>query len=211
MNFLDKPLVLRLNKNWQALGKATIKDALIAMLSGNEFLKAAYALDIQYDKNEDGSWDFSKPAAIVPVGSFEEWRQLPVRDFDLVVHSARYAIRAPTVIVAQNFAKMPRRTVKVTKRAIWERDGGVCQYSGRKLTKGTGNIDHIIPQSKGGGDTWENLVLSHKDINSKKGDKRNEEVGLKLLRQPKAPLPIPISASIKELNQRDWKHFINLE
>ena len=75
----------------------------------------------------------------------------------------------------------------LSRQNIYERDGGQCQYTGKKLNSNECNLDHVIPRSKGGSNTWENLVLCDPAVNSKKGNRFNHEVGLKLSKIPKAP------------------------
>lgn len=210
MSFLNKPLVLRLNRGWQPIGRSTVKDALVAMSSGDEFIKAATAIDIQYVKNESGEWDFSNPVGLVPV-SWSDWVNLPVRDFDLVIRTSRISIRVPTVIIANNYAKMPIIKTHPTNSAIWKRDNGVCQISGEKVTKNSGNIEHLTPRSRGGKNTFKNLVLVKKELNSIKGDRTLNEMGWKLIREPAEPMPVPASATIRELSHRDWAHFLTVK
>ncbi len=90
--------------------------------------------------------------------TWDEWITLPVRDGDYAVRTARGAIRVPTVIVAVNFAKVPKKRPKLCAKNIRERDGNRCQYTGRLLHPTEGNLDHVVPRSRGGADTWENLV-----------------------------------------------------
>jgi 5-methylcytosine-specific restriction endonuclease McrA len=97
---------------------------------------------------------------------------------------------------------------KPSKDAIYTRDNGICQYSGKKVDRHNATVDHIVPRSKGGSDSWNNLVLCSKDINSKKGNKTNSEAGLILLKTPITPQPIPVYALIKEAKHEDWKHFL---
>lgn len=208
MDFLNKSIVLRLNKVWQPIGYSTVKDALIGMNSGDEFLKAAVAIDVQYERGSNGEWNFDSFANLIPT-TFDEWIKLPVRDFDLAVHTSKMTIRVPTVIIAQNYHKMPKISKKPTHKNIRERDGNRCQVTGRMLTKHESNIDHLVPRSRGGKNTFENLVVMDKQINSLKGDKTLEEAGLTLIRKPQAPPVIPASATIREIKHRDWKFFIN--
>jgi 5-methylcytosine-specific restriction endonuclease McrA len=142
--------------------------------------------------------------------SWKDWIKLPVRSWDLSINSPNMTIRVPTVLVAMSFNKMPVKMFnnRPTKESIWIRDRGVCQYSGKNLKKSEGNIDHVIPKSKGGTDTWDNMVLSSRDLNLKKGNKLNEEVGIKLIKQPKAPRPVYAYEMVKEVKHPDWKPFI---
>ena len=114
-----------------------------------------------------------------------------MRSFDLSIAAPGREIRIPTVIVSCNYGGMPVWRPSVTRNAIFERDGGVCQYSGRKVGWREGNLDHVVPRSKGGGKTFEYLVWADRTINSRKGDRFPNEAGLKLIRQPEVPEPVP--------------------
>jgi 5-methylcytosine-specific restriction endonuclease McrA len=95
-------------------------------------------------------------------------------------------------------------------RGIWLRDGGVCQYTGKKLSTSEGNIDHIVPKSRGGKTSWTNCVLSHRTVNAKKGNRTPEEAGLKLIKQPSVPKQLPITFYIKNsYNIPEWDLFLN--
>ncbi|MBP7949480.1 MAG: HNH endonuclease [Verrucomicrobiales bacterium] len=188
---LTKATVLVLNRNWQAINVKTPQDAF-GMLATD----TATGLDI----SDDGT--------MVPV-RWSDWVLLPVRDSDNAVKTVRGAIRVPTVMVLSNFAKVPKKRPKFGSRGIWERDGGVCQYTGRKLAPGEGNIDHVVPRSRGGKSTWENCVLAHKDVNSRKANRLPEEAGLKLLRKPAVPREVPVSVLIKNQHRiKDWELFL---
>ena len=134
---------------------------------------AATALDVQSD-------DY-----IVPV-RWDDWLKLPVREHDNAVNTPRGPVRVPTVIVAANYAKVPLRRPRFGARGIWERDGGVCQYTGRKLAPKEGNIDHVVPRSRGGKTSWDNCVLAHREVNSRKADRLPHEAGLRLRKRPVA-------------------------
>ena len=84
--------------------------------------------------------------------SWEEWITLPIREQDEAVHTVCGEIRVPTVIVAVNYAKVPKRRPKLCAKAIRERDGNRCQYTGRVLRLDEGSLDHVVPRSRGGKD-----------------------------------------------------------
>ena len=75
-------------------------------------------------------------------------------------------VRVPTVLVLARFDRVPKRRPKFCAKAIWERDGGVCQYTGKQLRPGEGNIDHVVPLSRGGGSSWENCVLADRKVDA---------------------------------------------
>lgn len=197
---LDKQLVLSLNSAWQAIGHRTVKQAIVAMCGGIHGTPPALALDISLDDN-------GELISAIPT-KWDDWVKLPVRASDLSITTKLGRIRAPTIIVTPRFHKMPLRRPKLTAKAIRERDGDTCQYSGRKLSRKEGNIDHITPKSRGGRDDWGNLVWCDRSLNTKKSNSLNEEVGLKLIRVPKAPPALPASATIKVALHPHHKPFI---
>lgn len=208
-NILDQPIVLALNSAWLPIGVRSVREAILAMTAcGPSADRAAVALDIQYKQNEDGSYDFKEVSAMIPT-DWDDWVKLPVREHDESVNSARLNLRAPTVVIARNYHKMPQKAFRPSKKTIYERDKGTCQYTGQKLSFGQATLDHIQPKSKGGKDTFENLVLAAPEVNHAKGNKSNKEAGLKLLRQPKAPLPVPAIALITQARHIDWSWFVN--
>src|SRR5215831_19328553 len=169
MNILTKATVLVLNRNWQAINVRTPQEAFCMMATN-----VATALEIEGDDH------------IRPV-TWEEWITLPVREQDEAVQTGRGRIRVPTVIVAVNYARVPKKRPKLCARAIRERDGNRCQYTGRTLRPEEGSLDHVVPRSRGGKDAWENLVWSAKEVNQRKADRLPHEAGLTLLKAPRAP------------------------
>ena len=87
------------------------------------------------------------------------------------MQTVRGQIRVPTVIVAGNYAKVPKKRPKLCARATRERDGNRCQYTGRELRPDEGSPDHVVPRSRGGKNAWENLVGSAKEVNQRKADR----------------------------------------
>jgi 5-methylcytosine-specific restriction endonuclease McrA len=208
----NKLICLNLNANWQPVGFKTVKDAIVDLCGAESYGKpSTLALDIDYELDDNGQPIFDEAKSMNPV-SWEEWMNLPIRPWDLTINSPTKSIRVPTVIIATNFNKMPIKSFKgkPSKDGIWNRDQGVCQYTGRKLTKDQSTIDHVVPRSKGGLDTWTNLVLCDKSLNSKKGNKLNSELGLKLKRDPYEQSPTPMSALIREAKHHTWKHFLTI-
>ena len=92
---------------------------------------------------------------------------------------------------------------KPTKAAIYRRDNQTCQYCGstRNLT-----IDHLIPRCRGGSDSWENLLLACSKCNTVKGHKPPEQVGLKLRRKPRPPLPKVIEI-VQKSTDPEWSEY----
>ncbi len=205
MSIMNKLIVLKLNRVWQPVGFATVEKSIVDLAAG----VACQALNIDYALDDDGNPNFNQPINMFAV-DWDEWIQLPVRPWDLVVHSPSITVRVPTVLIAKNFEKMPwvRFGGRPSSVQIWHRDNGIDQYTGQKLTEDEASIDHVVPKSRGGKNTWTNMVLTHKKVNYSKGNHLNEEVGLKLIRKPKPPAPVPLSSTIREARHRDWTHFL---
>jgi 5-methylcytosine-specific restriction endonuclease McrA len=99
-------------------------------------------------------------------------------------HSERMVIPAPSVIRLVHFVRVPFRTrVPLSRRAVFARDNHRCQYCNR----GAENIDHVVPRSRGGSHSWENVVASCRSCNARKEDRLLDEAGLRLTRTPRAP------------------------
>ena len=189
-DILNRSIVLVLNRNWQAINVRTPQQAFVQMATD-----VATALDI------DGE-------SMVPM-RWAQWIKLPVRENDYSVRTPSGPVRIPHVIVLSRFAKVPKRRPKFSARAIWARDGGRCQYTGANLRPSEGNIDHVLPRSRGGKTSWENCVLASKDVNSRKADRLPEEVGLRLLKPPTAPRELPSTFFIRNINGIPaWRHFL---
>jgi 5-methylcytosine-specific restriction endonuclease McrA len=116
----------------------------------------------------------------------------------------------PTVIVSTQYDRMPVHAPRVSRAAILARDRGVCQYTGEYVGRAGGNLDHVVPRDRGGRDSFENLVWSKQEINSLKANRLPHEAGLRLLRKPRAPAPLPAAATIREARHPDWRHFLHL-
>ncbi len=208
-SILDKPIVLSLNRAWQVIGHRTVKQALIALNGGTATLPPALGVDVAYPQRADGAWDFDRPLYLNPL-PWAEWIHLPIREFDFTIATPKFRVRVPTVIVATRFDRMPVRVARVSRRAILERDRGVCQYTGEFVGHDGGNLDHVVPRDRGGRDSFENLVWAKKEVNSLKANRLPHEAGLRLLRKPKAPAPLPFSATVREARHPDWRHFLSL-
>ncbi|MDB6078497.1 MAG: endonuclease [Akkermansiaceae bacterium] len=188
---LDRTSVLVLNRHWVAIDSVTPTQAFGHLATGT-----ARAVFISAESMQAFGW--------------EDWRDLPVDGADSI-GTPRGRVRIPTVIVLSRYDRIPVLRPKFGFRALWERDGGRCQYSGRKLTPAEANIDHVLPRSRGGRDEWENCVISDRSLNSRKGARTPAEAGLHLLHPPRAPRALPSTLRLRNhWNIPDWNHFLKL-
>ena len=112
-------------------------------------------------------------------------------DFDWV-YTPGLVLMVPRIVRLLEYDRVRIQTVKLTRRNIYCRDSNTCQYCGRKCRTKELNIDHVIPKSKGGNETWENLVCACIDCNIRKGNKLLRETGMRLIRRPVRPKLNPL-------------------
>lgn len=191
MDSLHANTVLVLNRSWQAIGVKSPVEALSMM-----FCDSATGLHISSKEN------------MVPL-AWNDWVDLPLNEEDDYISTSKKQIKVPKVIILSHFNEVPKRRPRFTAKNLWERDRFTCQYTGKKLSYKEGNIDHVIPKSRGGKTSWTNCVISHKDVNFQKGNKTPSEAGLRLLTQPKEPTALPTTMFIKNIyNIKEWSYFL---
>lgn len=191
MSLLHQNIVLVLNRNWQAINTTSPAIALSQMCTDT-----ATALEIEgQDRMTPTLW--------------EKWLTLPVREGDRSIGTVRGMVRVPSVIVLARYARVPLACPKLSARSIWSRDDGRCQYTGKALAPGEGNIDHIVPRSRGGETSWENCVLAAREVNTRKANRTPEEAGLRLGRKPERPKSLPVTLTLRNhAGIPEWEHFL---
>ena len=174
---------LVLNAHYFPVGVSAYYNVLRNIAAGTQA-----GLDITYKQKEDGTPDFENIEYWTVVNTLEQWMELPIRSFDSSIGTVSGPVRLPSVVVCTNYKQIRNAQVKFpTKRNIWERDDNTCVYTGKKLTEKELSVDHVVPKSKGGEDTWENLVTCDRLLNSQKGDLTLKEANLKLRYKPFRP------------------------
>ncbi len=98
----------------------------------------------------------------------------------------REDIMLPTVIRLRQFVQVPFRELPLTRKHILQRDSHSCQYCGYKGEKLS--IDHVIPRSRGGNDSWENVITACLSCNVMKGNRTPQEANMPLRKVPRRPL-----------------------
>jgi len=107
-----------------------------------------------------------------------------LHDAGVVLHSARLTVVVPSVIRLRVRVHVPyRRRAALNRRSVFARDGHRCQYCGSVAE----SIDHVVPRSRGGGHSWENVVAACRRCNADKRDRLLEETSMVLRRAPRAP------------------------
>lgn len=139
--------------------------------------------------------------------------------YDDQLDSWQSAMYMPAVIRMLHFVK-PNKKFSIYKPYnrlnIWLRDSGRCQYCGKKVSKNNFQLEHVIPQARGGKSNWTNIVCACPECNTKKRCRTPEEAGMTLMRKPFAPITAnSYSESImqkfralKHVNVTEWSSFL---
>jgi 5-methylcytosine-specific restriction endonuclease McrA len=130
--------------------------------------------------------------------SFDLWREMSElradekRPNDDWIRSVNFEIQVPRVIRLLKFDRLPRQKLHLNRRNVLARDGHLCQYCGRHLPTHLLSIDHVVPRSRGGETTWENVVCACLACNVKKGGRTPHEARMKLIQTPVRPKRNPL-------------------
>ena len=110
-----------------------------------------------------------------------------VEEYDSEVNSPSVSFKIPSVIVLKNVVKFINQGLRPTRNNIIWRDHGKCQYCANNFALSELTLDHVVPRSRGGKNTWTNLVACCKKCNQAKRDRTPEEAEMELLRKPLKP------------------------
>lgn len=157
--------VLLLNRHFAPVSVTTARRSFVLLYGG-----AARAVD---DNGE--TYDFTS------------WLDKPVRISDDGISTVSGAVRVPRVLHLLRYDRAPRVAVRLTRRNLMIRDHFQCQYCGKRPSQRDLNVDHVVPRSRGGQDSWENLVVSCRGCNLRKGRRTPVEAGMQLLSVPHHP------------------------
>lgn len=137
------------------------------------------------------------------VASAEEHAQMQI-------HSARQAVRVPSVIRLLEYRRIPHQTRSLSRKNILMRDRYTCQYCHRTLPSSELTLDHVIPRSRSGETAWENLVACCHACNNRKGNRTPEEAGMRLARAPR-PFSLHTSRHLMRLLAKSddcWRKYL---
>ena len=157
--------VLVLNRLYQPVHVTSVRRALILLYRG-----AAKAVDEHYQTFD-----------------FESWAELSAAVHEESIGTSSKRLRVPRVILLQAYDHLPRARVRFSRLNIYARDRYTCQYCGRSPARVELNLDHVIPRSRGGVTSWENVVCSCVPCNLRKGGRTPEEARMHLRRLPTRP------------------------
>ncbi len=179
--------VLVLNRVFQAVQITSVRRAFTLLYKGQ-----VRAVDSEYRTYD-----------------FDNWADIPILPSDNYVRTPTRNILIPHVVQLLLFDRLPRQEVKFSRGNIYLRDHNRCQYCGRKFPASELSLDHVVPISRGGKSTWENVVCACLPCNVRKGNKLLTESEIRLIRQPARPKWHPLHR-LQGRNFPDiWKNFLD--
>lgn len=179
--------VLVLNRSYLPVHVTTLRRAISLL-----YQDVARAVDEQYR-----TFDFAA------------WRGLavPLDKDGIGVVDGR--IRVPRVVLLRWYDRLPKRSVRFTRFNIFARDRHACQYCGKRLARSQLNLDHVLPRSRGGTSTWDNVVCSCHRCNRVKGGRTPEEANMRLRRRPFKPDWTPFLVEEFRIKRyKEWLPFL---
>ncbi len=179
--------VLVLNRNYIPIDTTSVRRAFILL-----YQEVAKVVDEQYQTFD-----------------FPSWSALSVETHHESIGMINRMIRVPRVILLTAFDRMPRKTVRFSRLNVFLRDHNTCQYCNQRFSRAELNIDHVIPKSRGGETSWENVVCSCLDCNRRKGGMTPAEAKMFLKRKPIRPRWSFLLNHQKQACEA-WKPFFNL-
>lgn len=136
-----------------------------------------------------------------------------LEEYDQVIRSPSVTMKIPSVVVFKTNKFKRINSVRFSRKNVWLRDEGKCQYCSKAINSNEFTIDHVKPKCDGGQSSWDNVVVSCYKCNQKKGQKTLKESGLKLLKQPKKPTSLPFVSELVgyyNLNMHPtWEFWLN--
>lgn len=135
---------------------------------------------------------------------------MPEEENGSFLHAARIAMRVPSVIRLLEYRRIPHQTRALSRKNILLRDRNTCQYCGVVLSSGELTLDHVVPRSRGGSSTWENLVACCHPCNRRKGNHLLNETDMKLQKEPR-PFTLHTSRHIMRMIGRSdlkWRKYL---
>tara|TARA_Y100001937_G_scaffold123596_1_gene186716 strand:- start:687 stop:1226 length:540 start_codon:yes stop_codon:yes gene_type:complete len=131
-----------------------------------------------------------------------------IESYKKEIKSVSDSFKLPAVIVLKRYVKFQFKVVSAHRREIITRDDNTCQYCGKEFPSNKLTLDHLIPKSKGGKNTWENLVTACKKCNQKKGDRTPEEADMLLINRPKKPKYSILRSVGKSQISELWRNYL---
>lgn len=126
------------------------------------------------------------------------------------VRSTTSALPMPAVLRLRQRVTFRRKTIRFCRQNVYMRDRYTCQYCLERKSRNDLTFDHVVPRTRGGRTSWQNIVACCFDCNQRKADRTPEEAGMTLTRPPYAPMWLPVEAEAERLGIADrlWSPYL---
>ena len=190
--------VLTLNRGYVAVQIITARRAFCLLIKGSAEI-------VNVEDGHYRSYDF------------ESWRETGEmktafgerNDDEDWINSVSFCVEVPRVIRLLRYARVPQHVVKFNRHNIFLRDHNCCQYCKRRFPSSQLSLDHVVPRSRGGQTTWDNIVSACLKCNVAKGGRTPREAGMTLANPPRKPnrsLLLPQAVASKKYTC--WQSFL---
>lgn len=126
------------------------------------------------------------------------------------LHTVRFQLAVPRIVRLMIYDRLPRQEVKFNRRNLYARDGNRCQYCGKRFSTSELSLDHVVPRSRGGKNSWTNIVCCCLKCNVRKGGRTPDEARMHLIKTPVKPRRNPvINVNLGNTKYRSWKQFLD--
>lgn len=183
--------VLALNRNYMAVHIISVRRAFCLL-----FKELAEVVSVEQGRYLSYSFDGWRETSELKSALDER------EDDEDWIQAVNFEIEAPRVIRLLRYDRVPNNSVKFNRRNVFLRDGHRCQYCGRRYSSTRLSLDHVLPRSRGGEDTWENIVCACLTCNVRKGHRTPTEAGMSLIQPPVKPRRNPVLS--RHLNLRKY-------
>lgn len=188
--------VLVLNRSFVAVHVVNVKRALTLLF--RELAEVVHIERGQYAAHSLDSWR--------ELSAMRSQFKSPEDDW---IRAVGYELCAPRVIRLLGYDRGPRESLRFNRRNVFARDGNRCQYCGDSFPMSELSLDHVVPRSRGGQTSWENIVCACVACNVRKGGRTPQEARMKLIRLPAKPKRSPmLSIKLGNPKYQSWKSFV---
>ena len=189
--------VLVLNRSFVAVHITNVRRAITLLF--RQLAEVVHIEEGQYAAHTLDSWRELSALRSSFRGPEEDW-----------VRAVGYDLQAPRVIRLVSCYRGPRQGLRFNRRNVFARDGNQCQYCGKQFPTSELSLDHVVPRSRGGITSWENIVCACVACNVRKGGRTPPEARMNLVRHPVKPKRSPLlTVKLGNPKYESWKSFVD--
>jgi 5-methylcytosine-specific restriction endonuclease McrA len=189
--------VLVLNRFYMAVHVINVRRAVGLLF--RELAEVIHLEEGQYANYDFSTW--------LEISQLKAAYKDPHDDF---IQGVNFQLQVPRVIRLLSFDRVPKQVLRFNRRNLFARDGNHCQYCGQGFPTSELSLDHVVPKSRGGETSWENIVCACVACNVRKGGRTPQEAHMKLIRHPVKPKRSPLLAvKLGNPKYESWKTFLD--